>query len=168
MGKAEVHRTAEVRTEVVLEAAKSLISVDKFLSTAGITDPHLTRFFCCWGFFTGCFVKMGPCACVVPVGFAVFTRDVSVALRVMWMLCKSGGIGNISILFDGGWKTITGMLREEKTRCLTSLVGQYVVFLFLTTNICHRLVSSSLVEKTVCFGEELWVWGRALRALRLL
>lgn len=106
MGKAEVHRTAEVRTEVVLEAAKSLISVDKFLSTAGITDPHLTCFFWYFFFFTGCFVKMGPCTCVVPVEFAVFTRDVSVALQVMWMLCKSGGIGNISVLFDGGGKLL--------------------------------------------------------------
>lgn len=48
------------------------------------------------------------CACVVPVEFAVFTRDVPAALWDVWMLCKSGGIGNISVLIDGGGKLSRG------------------------------------------------------------
>ena len=83
-----------------------MISVDKFLSTAKRADPHLTCFF--WVFFTDGFVKMNACACVVPVEFAVFIRDVPVALRDTWMLCKSGGIENISVLSDHGGKLSWG------------------------------------------------------------
>ena len=83
-----------------------MISVDKFLSTARIADPHLTCLF--WVFFTGGFVKMDTCACVVPVEFAVFTRDVPVTLWDTWMLCKSGGIENISVLSDRGGKLSWG------------------------------------------------------------
>ena len=48
-----------------------------------------------------------------------------------------------------------GKLREEMTRRSTSLIAQYVVFSFLSTSIYHGLGPSSLVEKALCFGEEL-------------
>lgn len=87
-----------------------MISVDKFLSTAGLADPHLTCFFLF--IFTDCFVNMGTCivcmTCMVLVEFAMPARDVPVALGDMWMLCKSDVIENTNVLLDGSEKLSQG------------------------------------------------------------
>jgi len=58
-----------------------------------------------WGWF----VQMGTGACVLSVEFSVLTKGVPVALWDVWMLCKSGVIGNISVLIDGGGKLSWGI-----------------------------------------------------------